>query len=182
MSSITNATGSAAHRTGSRRVPHRAICPRVIVSTKFAQEENDQMEQDVNRPQPDARGVGKQYWASGQTGKLSLPKCESCGKVHWYPRLYCPHCSGDKFEWITCSGKGVIHTFTIVRQSGHKYFKSKVPYALAMVALEEGPLVMTNIIDCDVADVAIDKPVTVVFEKIADDIHAPLFRLAGQGK
>ena len=140
------------------------------------------MEQEATRPLPDIRGVGNKYWTSGQAGKLSLPKCQACEKVHWYPRLYCPHCGADKFEWITCSGKGVIHTFTVVRQSGHKYFRSKVPYALAMVALEEGPLMMTNIIDCDIEAVAIDKPVTVVFEKIGDDIHLPLFKLATGGK
>ena len=136
------------------------------------------MEQEATRPLPDTRGIGKQYWISGQTGKLSLPKCQACGKAHWYPRLYCPHCNSDKFEWINCSGNGVIHTFTVVRQSGHQYFKSKVPYVLAMVALEEGPLMMTNIIDCEIEAVAIDKPVKVVFEKLGEGISVPLFKLA----
>lgn len=140
------------------------------------------MEEAATRPRPDMRGAGKQYWASGRDGKLLLPQCQACGKAHWYPRLYCPHCGSDKLEWIACSGKGVIHTFTVVRQSGQKYFKTRVPYVLAMVALDEGPFLMTNIIDCDVGTVAIDAPVTVVFEKLADDVSVPLFKLAREGK
>ena len=131
------------------------------------------------RPRPDIRGAGKPYWLSGQAGKLSLPKCRSCGQAHWYPRLYCPHCSGESLEWITCSGKGVIHTFTVVRQSGHPYFKNKVPYVLAMIDLEEGPRLMSNIIDCDVEKVAIGAPVTVVFERLGEDVNVPLFKPAG---
>lgn len=140
------------------------------------------MEEAATRPRPDNRGAGRHYWASGEAGRLSLPKCEDCGKAHWYPRLYCPHCGSDKLEWIACSGKGVIHTFTVVRQSGHKYFKTKIPYVLAMVALDEGPLLMTNIIDCDVNAAAIDAPVTVVFEDLGDGVNVPLFKLAGGGK
>jgi uncharacterized protein len=140
------------------------------------------MEETATRPSPDPRGAGKQYWASAHAGTLTLPRCLSCETAHWYPRLYCPNCGSDKLEWITCSGKGVIHTYTIVRQSGHKYFKSKVPYVLAMVALDEGVLMMSNIIECDVDTVRVDARVSVVFEKLGDDVGVPLFKLAEGAK
>jgi len=140
------------------------------------------MEEPAMRPRPDTRGAGKRYWDRAHAGTLELPKCLACGKAHWYPRLYCPHCGSDELEWIACSGRGVIHTFTVVRQSGHKFFKGKVPYVLAMIALDEGPLLMSNVIDCDVDDVTVDAPVTVVFEKLGDDVGIPLFKLAGGGK
>ena len=135
------------------------------------------MEETVSRPCPDARGIGETYWASGRNGALSILQCDACGNTHWYPRPYCPHCGAETLRWITCSGRGAIHTFTVARQSGHKYFKTKVPYVIAMVALAEGPLMMTNIVDCDVDLVRIGAPVSVVFEDIADNVSIPLFRL-----
>jgi uncharacterized protein len=139
------------------------------------------MDEIIARPQPDVRGVGRKYWASGRNGKLEIPQCCSCDKVHWYPRLYCPHCGSDQLQWISCSGKGSIHTFTIVRQSAHKYFKSKVPYVLAMVSLAEGPLIMSNIIDCKVEEVAIGFPVVMTFEDFGEFFSVPLFRLDREG-
>lgn len=135
------------------------------------------MEEIAIRPCPDVRGIGKKYWASGYDGTLSILQCQTCQNTHWYPRSYCPHCGAETLQWIACSGKGVIHTFTVARQSGHKYFKTKVPYVIAMVALAEGPLLMTNIVDCDVEAVSVGAPVSVTFENIADNVSIPLFKL-----
>jgi len=135
------------------------------------------MEETVNRPCPDVRGTGETYWASGRNGTLSILQCDTCGITHWYPRPYCPHCGAETLRWVACSGKGIIHTFTVARQSGHKYFKTKVPYVIAMVALAEGPLMMTNIVDCDIEAVRVGAPVSVIFEDIADNVSVPLFRL-----
>lgn len=139
------------------------------------------MNEIVTRPCPDSRGAGKKYWSSGRNATLSIPLCTTCNKAHWYPRLYCPHCGANTLKWINCSGKGEIHTFTVVRQSAHRYFKSKVPYILAMVALEEGPLLMSNVIDCSVDEVAIGLPVKVTFEDAGDNLSIPLFKLAPKG-
>lgn len=131
------------------------------------------------RPRPDARGAGKHYWNAAREGRLDLPLCSGCGKLHWYPRVRCPHCGSADLAWVTASGKGTIHTYTVVRQSGDPYFKTKLPYVLAMIDLEEGVRMMSNIVDCDVDSVRAGLPVRLVFEEAGQPSEVPLFRLAG---
>lgn len=135
------------------------------------------MPESAKRPAPDIRGAGQPYWKGAREGRLSVPKCQACGEAHWYPRLYCPHCGSDSLVWIDCTGRGTVHTFTVVRQSGHPYFKSRVPYVLAMIDLEEGPRLISNIVDCEIDRVHVGAPVRVSFEAIDDSTGVPLFRL-----
>jgi uncharacterized OB-fold protein len=129
------------------------------------------------RPRPDARGAGAPYWRAGLEGRLKLPRCAGCGELHGYPRVRCPHCGGTELEWIDASGKGTIHTYTVVRQSGDPYFRAKVPYVLAMIDLAEGVRVMSNVIGCDVAQVRCGDPVQACFEDLGEGVSVPLFRL-----
>lgn len=131
----------------------------------------------INRPRPDTRGAGKAYWKAAGEGRLDIPRCRSCGQVHWYPRVHCPHCGAAELEWMTASGHGRIHTFTVVRNSGDPYFKTKVPYVLAMIDLDEGVRIMSNLPDCDPASVRVGAEVDVFFEKVDDDVAVPLFKL-----
>ena len=71
-----------------------------------------------------------------------IGSCKSCGKVHWYPRAICPHCFSDKTELKEAKGTGEIYTFSVMK-------RSKIPYAIAYVQLDEGPKMMTNIVDTD---------------------------------
>jgi hypothetical protein len=74
-------------------------------------------------------------------------------------------------------GTGIVHTFTVVRQSFDPFFKSKVPYVVAMVRLDEGPLMMSNIVECDVAAVKIGMRVDVLFEPATSEVAIPMFRI-----
>jgi len=136
------------------------------------------VEEPVARPRPDARGAGAVYWSAGTQGMLKIPKCSSCRRLHWYPRVRCPHCGSAELGWVQASGRGVVHTYTVVRQSTDKYFNARVPYVLAMIDLDEGVRIMSNVIDCDVSDASIGAPVAAVFETVAEGIGVPLFRLA----
>jgi len=78
-------------------------------------------------------------------------------------------------EWVRSTGKGIVHTFTVVRQSPDPFFKSKVPYVVAMVELDEGPMIMSNIASCEVDTVKIGMRVSVTFERASEDIAIPLF-------
>jgi uncharacterized protein len=134
--------------------------------------------EEATRPRPDVRGAGAQYWSAAKSGALQLPRCGSCRRVHWYPRVRCPHCGSADIAWITASGRGTVHTYTVVRQSGDAYFKTKVPYVLAMIDLEEGVRVMSNIVGCEVGAVAVGSPVRAVFEDDGIPVDIPLFQLA----
>lgn len=71
-----------------------------------------------------------------------------------------------------------MHTYTVVRQSGDPFFKARVPFVVAMIELDEGPIVMSNVIDCDIESVAIGMAVVASFEPAQDGLAIPLFHPA----
>jgi uncharacterized OB-fold protein len=130
----------------------------------------------LTRPLPELRNAGAEYWRAASKRVLLVPLCRACGKTFWHPRSRCPYCAADRVEWKQSSGNGVVHTFTIVRQSPDPFFKTRVPYVVAMVQLDDGPLLMSNIAGCDVNAVKIGMRVSVTFEPATDDIAIPIFR------
>ena len=77
--------------------------------------------------------------------------------------------------WVQARGTGVVHTFTVVRQTADPFLKARVPYVVAMVELEEGPRIMSNVIGCDVAAVHIGIAVSVTFEDAGEGLSLPMF-------
>ena len=94
----------------------------------------------------------------------------------YYPRAFCPEDLSQDFEWLRCSGKGTVYTFTITRQNQSSGFRNKVPYVMAYVELEEGVRMLTNIVDCDPESVTIGMPVEVTFEDVTPEVAVPLFK------
>lgn len=132
-----------------------------------------------SRPLPDIRNAGEKFWKAASEGILLVPRCMACERTFWHPRPRCPYCSSDLVEWTTSSGRGTIHTFTVVRQSADPYFRTKVPYAVAMVELDEGVRLMTNVVETPLAALRIGMRVEVLFEPAAAGIAIPLFRAEG---
>jgi uncharacterized protein len=126
-------------------------------------------------PQPD--DVNRPYWSAGVEGRLVIQQCPHCSHRQFYPRALCTKC-GDEPEWIDCTGRGTVHTFTIIRQMGMRPFRDELPYAVAMIELEEGPLIMGTVTDCDPESVRIGLPVEVHFVRAADDVGVPYWRPA----
>jgi uncharacterized OB-fold protein len=128
------------------------------------------------RPLPETRNAGATFWNKAAEGVLAVPKCGACERTFWHPRPRCPHCGSERVGWIRASGKGAVHTFTVVRQSGDPFFKTKVPYAVAMIDLDEGVRIMTNIVETPLEALAVGMRVEVLFEDAGDGIAIPLFR------
>jgi len=122
------------------------------------------------------------FWAAARRHELSLPYCRSCGAFHFYPRASCPHCLSGDLEWRRASGRGRLETFTIVHR-GPKDFPLGTPYVLAVVELEEGPRIMTNLVgvEPDPSTVKIGMAVEVVFAYVSEELTLPHFRPAGAG-
>jgi uncharacterized OB-fold protein len=93
--------------------------------------------------------------------------------------LTCPLCLSDKLQWIKVSGKGKVYTFTVFHQVYHQAFSKDVPYSVALVELEEGPRMITNLVDCPFNNITIGMPVEVVFKDVTEKISLPQFRPAG---
>jgi uncharacterized protein len=113
----------------------------------------------------------KQFWEATERGVLTLPRCRGCNETHWHPRAQCPFCRGTDLEWIAASGQATLHTYTVVhRPDGN--------YVLAYAKLQEGPLVMTNIVDAGAAALQVGLPLQVAFRATIEGRMAPVFRLS----
>jgi uncharacterized OB-fold protein len=84
-------------------------------------------------------------------------------------------------EWVDASGGGTVYSYTVIRQNFSRAFRDLLPYVVALVDLDEGPRVMTNIVGCDPADVRIGARVDVHFEPVSDEVALPLFQLSAPG-
>jgi uncharacterized OB-fold protein len=125
----------------------------------------------------------KPYWDGAREGRLMLPKCRACGKAFMHPRVRCPFCASADIAWIQASGRGTLVSFEIAHQILNKTFKVKPPVVLAMVELDEGPRLLTNLVNVepDPRTIRCDMPVEVVFDQQTDEISLPMFQPAKGG-
>lgn len=116
------------------------------------------------------------FWDGTRIGELRLQKCVSCYSVYFPPRPFCPACSSKEIEIIASSGKGKIHTFII---SNFRSPGFDTPYSIAVVELEEGPRMLTNIVGCEQSSdvIKMEMDVEAVFEPASDEINLVKFKL-----
>ena len=129
-----------------------------------------------NIPTPDAET--QPYWDAAKDGKLLIRRCNACQRAYFYPRDFCPTCWSEDVAWEEASGRATVYTFSVVRRNDLPPWPERVPYVAAVVDLEEGPRMMTNIEGCAPEDVFVGMPVVVDFRVESDDITAPVFRPA----
>jgi len=120
-------------------------------------------------PAPEPNPETRPFWDAAREGRLLIKRCAACGRPHFYPRAICPFCASDRTEWVTASGRGTVYSYSVMR-------RVPAPYALAYVTLEEGPTMMTNIVDCDLDAIRIGQRVRVVFAPTEGGPPVPMFR------
>lgn len=118
---------------------------------------------------PQANIGDEPYFEAAAAGRLLIKRCSDCGKPHHFPRAVCPFCLSDKVEWEETSGKGEVYSYSVLRKGG------PVPYCIAYVKLDEGPVLMTNIVDCDLDEVRIGQRVRMVPKPSKSGIAVPMF-------
>ena len=128
------------------------------------------------KPLPRVNETTRPYWDGARAGRLLLQRCRACTSFVHYPRAWCPRCWKTDLEWVESQGKGRVVTFTIVHQAPFESYAGDVPYVLAVVRLDEGPQMMTNIVGIEPARVCVDLRVAVVFEERAGGFRVPQFR------
>ena len=117
---------------------------------------------------PPPNPENQEFWDAAAQGRYLVKHCAACGASHYYPRALCPFCFSDRTEWKPASGKATIYSFSVMRRVDE-------PYAVAYVTLEEGPTLMTNIVDCDLDKLRIDQSVRVVFKPTEGGPPLPMF-------
>ena len=126
------------------------------------------------------RGVHTEpFWDGAKAGKLMLPHCQECNRVHWYPRHICPSCHSMNLSWIEASGEGTIYAYAVQHLSFGPW-KEAAPYVTAYIDLKEGDRMLTVLRGVDPEkpeDIRIGATVQVEFEPASDDTHIPFFRI-----
>jgi uncharacterized OB-fold protein len=110
-----------------------------------------------------------QYWQNLAEGRFLIRYCDDCEEAHWYPRAICPFCFSANTRWREGSGRGTIYSYSIMR-------RAKTPYAIAFVTLDEGPTLMTNIVDCDFDSIRIGQKVELAIRKREDGLPLHMFK------
>lgn len=129
----------------------------------------------VAKPQPQISPGAEPFWEHARQEELYLPFCEDCQQPFYYPRRWCPACFSQNLSWRKMSGKGRVYSFSVIHQSPLPAYQQDVPYILAIVELDEGPRMMTNILDCEISAVNVDMAVEVIFE-VRGAMKIPQFR------
>jgi uncharacterized OB-fold protein len=122
---------------------------------------------DINAP----------FFEACAEGRLVIPRCVECRLYHFYPRVRCPHCHGDRFEWAPSMGHATVYSYTVVHRPLAAALRPRTPYVVAVVELAvEKVRMMTNIVDCRPEDVGIGMEVEVRFDQSWDGRVVPVFR------
>lgn len=116
----------------------------------------------------------KPFWDGLAEGRFLLKWCLQCGDPHFYPRTYCPSCWGET-EWREASGTGTVFATTTIHQMMFEPFKGRTPYDISIVQLDEGPLVLTNVVGGDPEAVHIGMRVELAPE-LDVEVWMPRFR------
>src|ERR1700722_15310609 len=130
---------------------------------------------ESERARPTPTPETKHFWDGAQAGELRLQRCEECAKVYFPPRPFCPSCASRKVAVFAASGRATLYSYVIHHRAAPGFTP---PYAIAVVELEEGPRMMTNIIGYPQTPEALelDMKLEVAFERLDDKITLPLFR------
>lgn len=132
------------------------------------------------RDLPTIEDESRPFWDAAREGTFLVVRCAGCGRAHHYPRPFCPFCWSEDVSWETASGHATLYTYSTVYVNDMAPFAERLPYVAAVVDLAEGPRVMTNIVDCDPAELRIGMDLAVAFRVLTDEVTAPVFRPAGR--
>jgi uncharacterized protein len=119
-------------------------------------------------PAPRVLPEARPYWDAADEGRLLLKRCDACGQVHHYPRDVCPFCMSTDTRWIESGGTGVLYSFSTMGQG-------EAAFTLAMVTLDEGITMMSNLVGCDPATARIGDRVRVQFQPTDGGPAVPVF-------
>ncbi|MFI5865265.1 Zn-ribbon domain-containing OB-fold protein [Streptomyces sp. NPDC051546] len=127
---------------------------------------------------PEIDDFTRPYWDAAAQGRLLLRRCGECGKAHHYPREFCPACwaGEDRVTWETASGQATLYTWSVIHRNDLPPFGERVPYVAAVVELEEGPRMMTEVVDgTGESSLRVGMELEVTFREAAEGIWVAVF-------
>jgi uncharacterized protein len=135
-----------------------------------------------NKPSPTPTPETQPYWDGARAGELRIQRCRACREHYFYPRPFCPRCGSAEVEWVAASGRATLHSYVINHRAAPG-FEGEPPYAIAVVALEEGPRLMSNIVGVENTpeNLVLDMALEVAFQERDGGRCVPVFRPAAAG-
>lgn len=128
---------------------------------------------EYKKPLPEINPWSIAFWDGAKQHRLLIQECKDCGEKIFYPRKMCPQCWSQRLSWAEASGRGKIFSYSVTLTGVEEKFVEDLPFVLALVDLEEGVRMMTNIVNCPPENVSIGMDVEVVFEDVTEDISIP---------
>lgn len=129
----------------------------------------------VTRPLPRPTVLSRPFWDGCREGRLLVQQCSDCGRCFFLPSEFCPYCLSSDNEWVESTGRGHVVTCTTVWRPPTPAFDP--PYVVAVVRLEEGHEMVTNVVDAEPDADLVGAPVRVHFHRESEDITLPFFEL-----
>ena len=120
-------------------------------------------------PRPESRALTAPFWEATRRHELVIQRCRQCSSWVFHPREQCPVCFSRELAWTPVSGRGRVYAFTVVHQPAHPAFQSETPYTYAVIQLEEGVRMVSNVVGCAPAEVRVDMPVVAVFDDVSPE-------------
>lgn len=127
------------------------------------------------KPLPNKTKLNTPFWEGTKQGELRLQCCKECGHIWFPPSTHCPNCLSRSYEWTPVSGRGKVWSWIVMHQRYFKGFEEEIPYVVAFIELEEGPMLMANLVGIEKDAIQCDLPVRVVFEDRTEEMAAPQF-------
>lgn len=131
----------------------------------------------MEKPLPPVNAETAPFWEACAERRLVIQCCRDCSARQFYPRLVCSACGSAELDWAEASGGGSLKTWTVIRRAVSAAFEADVPYVVALVELDEGPTMMTNLITDDVESLVMGQRVQVTFEPRGAGFAVPQFRV-----
>ncbi|MFH1186165.1 MAG: Zn-ribbon domain-containing OB-fold protein [Chloroflexota bacterium] len=130
-----------------------------------------------NKPLPKIDPLIKPFWDNAAEGKLVVQSCKACGDNHFPPSPVCPQCLSTDQDWVQVSGRGTLESWVDFHRAYWDGFKEDLPYRVCLVRLEEGPVVISNLIG-DSANARMGAKLEVVFDAVTEQVTLPKFKMA----
>jgi uncharacterized OB-fold protein len=129
-----------------------------------------------DKPLPTLTDANRPFWDACREGVLKLQKCGGCGHLRYPIAHCCPQCLSTEFAWTPVSGRGTVFSYVVFHNAYHPGFKPDLPYNVALVQLEEGPRMYSNVVGVPNDAVKIGDPLEVVFDRVTPEIAIPRFQ------
>jgi uncharacterized OB-fold protein len=126
-------------------------------------------------PEPAVTDLTRPFWAGTLAGELRLQRCMPCGHVRYPVSTVCPRCLSGAAGWARMSGRATVLSYTVFERAYHEAWKDRVPYVVALVELDEGPVFLTNVVGVPPSQVRVGQRVSAVFELRSAEAALPQF-------